>query len=108
MHATDPVPDQLLDRVPAWSQRPGRETVDPSDPVPHWTLQRGTAVPDGEAREIGLIDRDHRNAEAPCQVGGLGAENGRGGEMHDVRSEVLERSPKPRPGAGQSKVGVTR
>ena len=72
--------------------------VDAAGEPAHRLPAAGEVVALGEADQVGLVDRDARDAELLGGPGRLEAEGGRRRDVHDVRLEAQHHGPEPRAG----------
>ncbi len=105
----DAEPVELVDAGRRRGQRAVDPEVDPAGQRLHGAGAAGDAVAVGEPDQVGLVDRDGRDAERAGRLRGLVAERGRRGDVHDVGPEPLHRGAEPAPGLqADPELGVER
>jgi hypothetical protein len=81
--------------------------VDGSQPAPRHPFRGAQPVATGEARQVGLVHRDDRQAKRLGCEGGLCPEDGGARQVHDVRRELAQHFAQLRPRAGDAEVVVS-
>ena len=77
-------------RRPRRDEGPGRASVEPADPLRGQDVGPDAVVP-GEPGDVGLVDRDGRDAQPAGRAQGDRSEHDRRRQVHDVGPELHER-----------------